>query len=184
MRGVSAADEFAEAVNALNQRKIRPEIAISEAPAPTRLAPHAYACTADIGDPEIGTGRFVLLHDPSRPTSWESDTRVVAYVEADIDAEMAEDQLLTDVGWTWLQEALTGAEVPFDALGGTVTAVRSTSYEALSARGHEATVQIRASWSPRSVRDVPGHFQAWLLLMELCAGLPPYYPGVTRIGDV
>lgn len=181
---MSAADDFAEAVSLLDGMQVRPEIIISEAPSPNRLAPHAYACTAEIGDPEIGTGRFVLLHDRAQPASWESDTRVVAYVEADIDAEMAEDQLLTDVGWTWLQEALTGAHAPFDALGGTVTAVRSTSYEALSARGHEATVQIRASWSPRALQDVAAHFQAWVSLMELCAGLPPHYPGITRIGDL
>lgn len=175
---------FTSVVEALDAYVTRPDIIVSSAPAPGRLAPHAYACTAEIGDPEVGSGRFVLLHDQSRPASWNSDTRIVVYVEADIDAEMAEDQLLTDVGWTWLQEALGAAQVAYSALGGTVTAVRSTSYESLSARGHEATVQVRASWSPPGLDDIEGHFQAWITLMELCAGLPPYHANVTRIGDV
>jgi hypothetical protein len=181
---VSAADQFETAVGRIDAVQVRPDILTSTGPAPTRLAPHAYACTAEIGDPEIGSGRFVLLHDPSRPPSWESDTRVVVYVEADIDEEMAEDQLLTDVGWTWLQEALAEAGVRYTALGGTVTAVRSTSYEALQTRGHEATVQIRASWSPAGLSDITDHYGAWVALMELCAGLPPYHPGITRMSDM
>lgn len=181
---MSADDDFAAALDALNSLPVRPDITITAAPSPTRLAPHAHACTAEIGDPEVGSGRFVLLHDPQRPPSWESDTRVVVYVEADIDAEMAEDQMLTDVGWTWVQEALAAVDVRYVALGGTVTAVRSTSYEALAARGHETTVQIRASWSPVAVEDAHAHYEAWVALMELCAGLPPHAPGITRIGDI
>lgn len=181
---MTASDTFDGALAALQALTVRPDVLVSQAPAPGRLAPYAYACTAEVGDPEIGSGRFVLLHDPARPAAWESDTRVVIYVEADVDAEMAEDQLLTDVGWTWVQESLAAAEVPYVALGGTVTAVRSTSYEALSARGHEAMIQVRASWSPTTLGDVTAHFEAWLGLLELCAGLPPHYPGVTHIGDV
>jgi hypothetical protein len=182
---MSAAETFAAAVAALNELDVRPDIVLSAAPAPSRLAPHAHACTADIGtEPELGSGRFVLLHDPTQPTAWESDTRVVVYVEADIDSAMAEDQLLTDVGWTWLQESLTCADAPYAALGGTVTAVRSTSYDALSARGHETSIQVRASWSPLGLDDLTAHFEAWIGLMELCAGLPPHFPGITQIGDI
>lgn len=177
-------EDFAQALDAVSAVPVRPDVVITQSPAPHRLAPHAYACTAEIGDPEIGTGRLVILHDPSRPPAWESDTRVVAYVEADIDSEMADDELLTDVGWTWVQEALAEAGASYAALGGTVTAVRSTSYEALSARGNETTVQIRASWSPVALGELPAHFLAWVALIEMCAGLPPYAPGITRIGDI
>lgn len=176
---------FSTAIASMSAFDVRPDIALSEAPAPGRLAPFAHALTAEIGtDPEIGSGRFVLLHDPSRPGTWESDTRIVVYVEADIDPEMAQDQLLTDVGWSWLLECLAGAEVSFTALGGTVTAVRSTSFEALSTRGHETSIQVRASWSPPGLTAITDHFAAWIALMELCAGLPPYYPGVTQIGEI
>lgn len=174
--------QFSHAVQRLSEVTIRPDLTLTVAPAPGRLAPYAHAVTAEIGvDPEIGSGRFVLLHDPSRPAAWGTDTRIVIYVEADIDPEMAADQLLTDVGWAWLQESLEAER--FDALGGTVTSVRSTSYEALSTRGHETSIQIRASWSPYGLDDLKGHFTAWLLLMETCAGLPPYHPEVTRLGD-
>jgi hypothetical protein len=176
---------FEEAVASLGGLPVRPDIILTKAPAPGRLAPYAHALTAEIGiDPELGSGRFVLLHDPSHPAAWGSDTRVVVYVEADIDPEMEQDQMLTDIGWTWLQECLAEAQTPFAALGGTVTAVRSTSFEALSARGHESSIQIRASWSPDGLADVPSHFAAWIALMELCAGLPPHHPGVTRIGEI
>ncbi len=181
---VGAQEDFGSAVDAVVALPVRPDVVITQSPAPTRLAPHAYACTAEIGQPEVGSGRLVVLHDPTCPPSWQSDTRIVAYVEADIDSEMAEDQLLTDVGWTWVQEALAEAEASYSVLGGTVTAVRSTSYEALSARGHETTVQIRASWSPSALEDLPAHFQAWIALIEMAAGLPPHSPGVTRIGDI
>ena len=181
---MGALEDFTAAVAQIAAHDVRPDVVITVAPAPSRLAPHAYACTAEVGDPEIGSGRFVVLHDPARPASWQSDTRIVAYVEADIDSEMAEDQMLTDVGWTWVQEALTDSEVEFAVLGGTVTAVRSTSYESLSARGHETTVQIRASWSPSSLTDLSAHFQAWVSLIEMSAGLPPFVAGVTRIGDI
>jgi hypothetical protein len=178
------ADAFVAAVSAAEERPTRPDISLSAAPAPTRLAPHAHAVTAEIGvDPEVGTGRFVVLHDPARPEAWQSDTRVVVYVEADIDPEMATDQLMTDVGWAWLRECLSDAGVGYTALGGTVTAVRSTSYEALSSRGQETSIQVRASWSPTSLTDLPDHFAAWIDLMQTCAGLPPYHPGVHRIGE-
>ncbi len=178
-------EQFSEAIAAIGDVVVHPEIEISEAPAPGRLAPFAHAVTAQIGlDPEVGSGRFVLLHDPTHPPAWDSDCRVVVYVEADIDAEMEQDQLLTDVGWTWVQECLADAGLGYQALGGTVTATRSTSYEALSARGHENSIQIRASWSPERVSDVPEHYGVWLDLMQTCAGLPPHHPGVSHIGDI
>lgn len=175
-------DSFSELVGRLTQVPLHPEIELAVAPAPGRLAPYAHAITAEIGDdPQLGSGRFVLLHDPARPPAWESDTRVVVYVEADVEAELAQDQMLTDVGWMWLQESLV--DCGYTALGGTVTGVRSTSYEALAPRGHETTVQIRASWSPLQLSDVDDHFHAWLALMQTCAGLAPYDPSITRIGD-
>lgn len=184
-RVTDTADDFARAVATLIEHHVRPDIIVSEAPAPGRLAPHAYAVTAEVGvDPEIGSGRFVVLHDPSTPAAWGSDTRIVIYVEADIDPEMAQDQLLTEIGWAWLQDCLAGLSAPVSALGGTVTAVRSTSFESLSARGHETSIQIRASWSGSGLPDLSEHYAAWIALLELCAGLPPYHPDVTRIGDI
>ena len=53
---------FIEDIKAI---KARPEISISEIPAPQKLAPYAFAITADLAldldsEDDIATGRFVL----------------------------------------------------------------------------------------------------------------------------
>ena len=52
-------------------------------------------------------------------------TRVIAYIDADVDLEVAADPVLPEVGWAWLNEALTESDASADALGGTVTQVFS-----------------------------------------------------------
>ena len=52
--------------------RLRPEVRLTEVPAPQRIAPYAVALTADVVDPrdtddDLASGRFVLLHDPSSP---------------------------------------------------------------------------------------------------------------------
>ena len=37
---------------------------------------------------------------------WAGSLRVIAYIHADLDPDIAEDPLLGQVGWTWLTEAL------------------------------------------------------------------------------
>ncbi|MEO8829505.1 DUF3000 family protein, partial [Lapillicoccus sp.] len=76
MRGRSLSGEqpaeFARAISALREARLRPEVRLTEVPAPQRIAPYAVALTADVltsasGDEELASGRFVLLHDPSAP---------------------------------------------------------------------------------------------------------------------
>ena len=69
------------------------------------------------------------------------------------------------------------AEVPYAALGGTVTAVRSTSFEALSARGHETSIQIRASWSALGLDGPRDPFLGLDRPRWRCVPDSPYYPG-------
>ena len=63
--------DFAHALRSLHESRLRPEVRLTEVPAPSRLAPHAVAMTADIVDAsdgeDLATGRFVLLHDVARP---------------------------------------------------------------------------------------------------------------------
>jgi len=99
-------------------------------------------------------------------------------VEADLEAEMAVDPLLSDVGWAWLTEALGTA--PYRNLGGTVTRVASQSYGALADRAVEGTVQLRASWTPDS-GDLAPHVVAWAELLCTLAGLPPLPSGVAPL---
>jgi hypothetical protein len=174
---------FGRAVATLRAVRLRPELRLAEAPAPQRLAPHAVALTGDVLDEtgdETATGRFVVLHDPAGQESWQGDTRVVAYVRALLEPEMAADPFLSAVAWTWLTEALSRRAMPVRALGGTVTKVGSESYGTMSSRAPIAHVEIRASWTPPD-DDLGPHLEAWGEVLTSAAGLAPLPPGVAML---
>ena len=169
---------FRRAVAGLSGLELRPEVVVSELPPPQRLAPYAVALHAVVvraGD-ELAEGRLVVLHDPDGQTVWEGDTRCVAYLQAAIDFEIASDPMLPSVGWSWLLDALAGADADYRAAGGTVTRTTSERFGALSDHPHAADVEIRASWSP--VGDLGPHLLAFGELLCSAAGLPPTPPGV------
>jgi hypothetical protein len=169
---------FRQAVAGLSGVELRPEVTLSELPAPQRLAPYAVALHAVVsraGD-ELAEGRLVVLHDPDGQAVWESDTRCVAYVEAAIDFEIASDPMLPSVGWSWLLDALAAAGAEHCAAGGTVTRTTSERFGALAEHPHAADVEIRASWSP--VGSLGPHLAAFSELLCSAAGLPPTPPGV------
>lgn len=180
-----APEEFVRALGALRAATPRPEVVLEETPAPQRLAPHAVALSADVvaptdPDTELGTGRLVLLHDPAGHEAWEGTFRVVTYVRAELDHDMASDPLLPGVGWAWLTEALDGHGAAFTAASGTVTRVASESFGAISAEPVSAQIEIRASWTP--LDDAFGdHLLAWCDLLCTTAGLPPVAPGVVTL---
>ncbi len=158
---------------------------IEEIPAPQRIAPYAVAIAADVvsAGHELGSGRLILLHDPVGNSSWEGDFRFVTYARSEVDAEMAVDPLLADVGWSWLIEALERHEAGFLAPSGTVTSVSSTSFGSMSDEPQRAEVEIRASWTPLlSAGDgVVPHLVAWSDLLCTTAGLPPLPAGVVSL---
>lgn len=158
---------------------------LHEVPAPRRLAPHAVAFSAEVskdGD-EVATGRFVVLHDPAGQDGWRGDTRVVAFVSADVDPEMAGDPALAEVGWSWLTDSLAGRGAQHTAAGGTVTRTASLTFGLVEDPEESNEVEVRASWSP--LHDADGsldlgvHLQAWCDLLCMTAGLPPL--GVTAL---
>ena len=158
---------------------------LHEVPAPRRLAPHAVAYAAEVlrdGD-EIATGRFVVLHDPAGQDGWRGDTRVVAFVSADVDAEMAADPALAEVGWSWLQDSLAERGAPYTAAGGTVTRTASLTFGLVEDPTETNEVEVRASWSPLHAPDgsldLGVHLRAWCDLLTMTAGLPPV--GVTSL---
>jgi hypothetical protein len=170
---------FRRAVAGLSGVDLRPEVVVSELPAPQRLAPHAVALHASViraGD-ELADGRLVVLHDPAGQDVWEGTTRCVAYVQAAVDVEIASDPLLPGVGWAWLVEALETAGAEHRAAGGTVTRTTSERFGALIDHPTVAEVEIRASWSPVG-DDLGPHLVAFSELMCAAAGLPPTPPGV------
>lgn len=176
-------DFFHEVIEEIKQLKTRAQISISEIPAPQRLAPFAYAISADLvdGDLDVATGRFVLLHDPEGQEAWEGKFRCVTFVRSALENEMESDPLLPDVGWSWFIDALNNLSADYLAPSGTVTRVMSASYGQLSPQDESSEIEIRASWTPSDPQKLISHVNAWLELMASAAGLPPVPEGVATL---
>jgi DUF3000 family protein len=176
---------FDIAVQAILEMSWRPELKVEEIPAPAKIAPFAVAISAEVelNDEELGSGRLVLLHDPAGSASWDGDFRCVTYARADVDPEMVTDPLLTEVGWSWLIDALERNQAEYSSPSGTVTAVSSRSFGGIADDPPRAEVELRASWTPMvtSAADVVRNLQAWSELLCLTAGLPPLPDGVVPI---
>ena len=176
---------FDIAVQAILNMSWRPELKVEEIPAPAKIAPFAVAISAEVelNDEELGSGRLVLLHDPAGSASWDGDFRCVTYARADVDPEMVTDPLLTEVGWSWLIDALERNQAEYSSPSGTVTAVSSRSFGGTADDPPRAEVELRASWTPivTSAADMVRNLQAWSELLCLTAGLPPLPDGVVPI---
>lgn len=183
--------EFVRALEGLRAQRLRPEVRLTEIPAPARIAPYAVALSgevasgpADLDDgQEPAGGRFVLLHDPAGQEPWQGTFRVVTLVRASIDPEVGVDPLLCRVAWSWVEEAL--ADLPHAALGGTVTTVHSESFAGLDQRPDEVEVELRVSWTPLWSQEHAGageHLEAWATVLCSAAGLPPLPEGVVALG--
>jgi hypothetical protein len=165
---------FRRAVNALRSARPRPEVHLEEAPAPRRLAPHAFALTATVeadGD-ELADGRFVLLHEPEGHKAWNGAFRVVTLARAELEPEMATDPLLPEVAWTWLVDALAQRGAEQHEAGGSVTRAGTHYFGTLAERPTTTEIELRASWTPLDER-LDRHLAAWCELLCSCAGLPP-----------
>lgn len=163
----------------------RPGLVLREVPAPRRLAPYAAALGAEVlrDDLEIAHGRLVVLHDPEGQDGWHGQTRVVAFVSADVEPEMAADAALAEVGWQWLTEALAGRGAVHTAAGGTVTRTVSCRFGEIQEPNEANEVEVRASWTALPDADghldLGAHLHAWCDLLAATAGLPP--PGVAAL---
>ena len=173
----------------------RAGLQFEEVPAPKRLAPYATAVAATVqrGEVDVAWGRLVLLYDPDGQEGWEGFFRMVAYVRADVEPEMAADPLLGEVGWSWLAEALD-AQVPgYAAPSGTVTRVITEGFGSKQEEVPLTGFELRASWSPTgtghqhgtaatgdpAALDLPAHIAAWCDCMSAAAGLEP--PGTRAL---
>lgn len=176
--------EFAAALKALQRARLRPEVRVTEVPAPQRIAPYAVALTAEVvaagSDEELAAGRFVLLHDPSCPDPWSGPWRAVTFVRAEMEPELATDPMLGGVGWAWLTDALADQGARYTAEAGTVTRVVSESFAGLADREATVEMEVRASWTPLG-DDVGVHLRAWSDLLCTVAGLPPLPEGVIAL---
>jgi hypothetical protein len=129
-------------------------------------------------DSDIGTGRFVVLYDPSEPDAWGGPFRVICYAQAPLETEMGVDPFLADVAWSWLVDALALRGARYQAASGTATRILSTGFGELEVQGDGAQIELRASWSPLD-DDLGAHVQGWGDLLCMLAGLPPAVEGVS-----
>lgn len=181
---------FARALEQLRSARLRPEVVITEVPAPQRIAPYAVAITADVlartlqpgaDEPdELASGRFVLLHDPAAPEPWDGTFRAVTFVRAELEPEFGTDPMLGEVGWSWLVDALDARRARYTQDGGTVTRVVSQSFGALADRPPSVELEVRGSWTPLD-DDLGTHLAAWADLLCTVAGLPPLPEGVAAL---
>jgi len=126
------------------------DLLFEDVQAPKRLAPYATAIAATVqrDGTDVAWGRLVLLYDPDGQQGWDGVFRLVAYIRADVEPEIAADPLLGEVGWSWLCEALD-AHVPGYALpSGTVTRVITEGFGAKQDELPLTGFELRASWSP------------------------------------
>lgn len=179
--------EFAHALRDLRSARLRSEVSITEVPAPSRIAPHAVALSAEVvatgfrqEGQELASGRFVLLYDPSAPEPWSGVWRIVTFARAELEPELANDPLLGAVGWSWLTEALGHHGATYVAEGGTITRVVSESFAGLGDRSATVEMEIRASWTPAGP-DLGVHLRAWAELLCTIGGLPPLPEGVVAL---
>lgn len=183
---------FREAVATMAGARVRPEIEVSPIRPPQRLAPYSYALGAEVkhaedesadeptADDQDAFGRLILLYDPEGSEAWDGTMRLVAYIQADLDASEAIDPLLPEVVWSWLVDALSAHHTESTALGGTVTATTSVRYGDIVGPTRAHQLELRASWTATSP-ELASHVQAFCDVLEHASGLPPV--GVTKLGS-
>lgn len=179
---------FDSAVDSLKTAQFRPEIEVGPIRPPQRLAPLSYAVGLEVSHPDEliipeqsegdAYGRFIILCDPSGQDAWNGTTRIVTYIQADMDAAVAEDPMLTEVVWTWLVDGLHERDVKFSMLGGTVTATHSVRYGDISGPPRAYQLELRASWTAED-NAMTSHLEAVAETLAFVAGLPPV--GVTNL---
>jgi hypothetical protein len=164
-----------------------------DVPAPKRLAPYATAMAATVqrDGADVAWGRLVLLYDPDGQEGWDGMFRLVAYVRADVEPEMAADPLLGEVGWSWLSEALDARVPGYAVPSGTVTRVITEGFGAKRDELPLTGFELRASWSPAGpgnssagevdldAIDLSAHISAWCDCLSAAAGLEP--PGTRAL---
>jgi hypothetical protein len=169
-----------------------PGFVFEDVPAPKRLAPYASALAATVqrDGADVAWGRLVLLYDPDGQDGWDGMFRLVAYVRADVEPEMAADPLLGEVGWSWLAEALDTHVPGYAVPSGTVTRVITEGFGAKRDELPLTGFELRASWSPAGpgnrvgdsdldTLDLSAHLLAWCDCLSAAAGLEP--PGTRAL---
>ena len=184
LSGTPVPAPFAAALDAVRRAQTRAELVVTEIPAPAGLAPLSIALAADVRpahhstDSDYGTGRFVLLYDPSAPDAWGGEFRVVCFAQAPLETDIGLDPFLASVTWSWLVDALDSRGARYESASGTATRILSTGFGELEEQGEGAQIELRASWTPLD-HDVTSHVEGWSELLCMLAGFPPTAEGVS-----
>jgi hypothetical protein len=166
-------------------RDSRSEVSFDSEPPPKRLAPQAIAIAASIeeDEDEVGAGRFVLLYDPAGQEGWVGPFRVIAYMRAVLEPEIAADEFVGQVGWSWLTEALDGRLADYAAPSGSVTRVVTEGFGMKQDEPVTTEFEMRASWSPAGEDGdsfrLDRHVAAWVDALCMACGLAP--PGIAQL---
>ncbi|HSP76586.1 MAG TPA: DUF3000 domain-containing protein [Cryobacterium sp.] len=178
--------EFAAARASFASARMRRELVVTEISAPGNLAPHAVAFSADVtpvrpgSDSDLGTGRFILLHDPTEPEEWGGAFRVVCFAQAPLETDIGLDPFVAGVAWSWLVDALDAHGAQYTAASGTATKIISSGFGELARQGDGAQIELRASWTPLD-HNLAAHVEGWGELLCMLAGLPPTGEGVSML---
>src|SRR5690348_16594134 len=113
-------DTFPQAVASLSAPTPRPELVREELSPPQKRAAlgHGIGGSASRRGEGVATGRLVLLYNPAGHDAWEGNLRLVSYVTAEIETELAIGPLLATVGWSWLTDALDERGTEYTAIAG------------------------------------------------------------------
>jgi hypothetical protein len=175
---------FEQARESIAAARIRRDLIVNEIPSPGQVAPYSIALSGDVRqkvhgeDSELGTGRFILLHDPAGQEAWDGDFRVVCFAQAPLETDIGTDPFLAEVTWSWLTDALEARDAGYTAASGTATTIVSSGFGELASQGTGAKVELRASWTPTDL-DLGKHVEGWGELLCMLAGLPPAAEGVS-----
>lgn len=168
----------------MRRARFQPELTLSTIDTPKHLAPFGVGLGAGVADPdspdqELALGRFILLYDPRSPDAWDGCFRVVSYIRAAIEPDVAAEELLSSVAWDWLVESLDSKGALRKNAGGTATRAFSQGFGVLAENGERNEIELRASWTPTGP-DMRRHLEAWSDMVCTYAGLPPLPDDVAR----
>jgi DUF3000 family protein len=177
-----------------DQGALRAEFSFEDVPAPRKLAPFAAATSATVArdGADIAFGRLVLLYDPAGHDGWPGCYRLISYVRAEVDEEIAADPMLCQVGWDWLIEALDARTPGYATPSGTVTRVTTEGFGGKASEPPVYGFEQRASWSPvapdagpddPAALDLAAHLMAWCDSLAAAAGLPPLAAGTAALSS-
>lgn len=158
----------------LREAKINCHVKVEETLSPKKLAPYTAAvalhCNPEKNN-QGGSGRFIVLYDPSQADIWGGDFRLVIMLHADMDPDLTSEELIDQVAWSWLFDCLQGSGAGYSCVAGTVTKTQSSSFGELKRAERECKLEIRASWTPNT-NDLSAHLSAVASLLCLLSGKP------------